>query len=467
MTTPIRDRTTDLLGFPRLPSVDARALAHLPGTGRRLVVDQALALLADPDGFSRRRHARYGPLSRAYLPMEPAIVALGAEANEFVLRDRAQNFSARLGWETMLSRLFDRGLMLRDGEDHRYHRRLMQPAFRQAALVSYLARMTPRIQRAVERWGRQPNFRFYEAVKRLTLEIAAEVFLGVELQAEMDRVNEDFSAIVEATVSLVRVPLLGRRYARGLESRARLERFIAERIPARRHGTGSDLFSQMCRLETEAGERYTDTEIVDHLIFLMMAAHDTTTSALTTIAYALAKNPDWQARLREEAATVAASGPEPDALATLALHKQVLHESLRLYPPLPVVLRRAVRDCELHGLRIPRHAPVFVFPVFTHRDPAHWRDPERFDPDRFGPGGDGAPRHPFAWVPFGGGAHMCLGLHFAEMQVRAVLVPLLRCWRLRVDERYRMPYQLAPIARPRDGLPMILEPVAVPQGSWR
>lgn len=460
MTTPIRDHDTDWLGFPRMPSAAPGALNHIPGTGRRLVFDQAFAFLSDPLGFSRRRHARYGPVSRTYIPMQPTIVALGAEANDFVLRDRAQNFSSRLGWEAMLSRLFDRGLMLRDGEDHRYHRRLMQPAFRREALASYLERMTPRIERAVAQWGTQPDFRFYEAIKRLTLDIAADVFLGIELQAEMDQVNKDFSAIVEATISLIRVPLLGRCYARGLASRARLESFITSRIPARRSGNGSDLFSQMCRIETEAGERYTDAEIVDHLIFLMMAAHDTTTSALTTIAYALAKHPDWQARLREEAATMIRTAPCIDELGKLTLHKQVLHESLRLYPPLPIVLRRAVRDCELHGIHIPCHTLVTVFPVFTHRDPAYWQEPDRFDPDRFGPARDEAHQHPFAWVPFGGGAHMCLGLHFAEMQVKAVLVPLLRRWQLCVDARYRIPYQLAPIAKPRDGLPMRLEPVA-------
>jgi len=124
------------------------------------------------------------------------------------------------------------------------------------------------------------------------------------------------------------------------------------------------------------------------------------------------------------------------------------------------VLRRAVQDCELHGLRIPRHAPVYVFPVFTHRDPRYWREPDRFDPGRFAPGRDEARQHPFAWVPFGGGAHMCLGMHFAEMQVKAVLVPLLRRWKLCVGRHYRIPYQLAPIAKPRDGLPMFLEPAA-------
>jgi len=446
------------LGYPRLPSVPPEALRHIPGTGRRLLFDQAAAFIRDPLQFTRQRHAAYGPVSRAYFPFEPGVVLLSAEGNEFVLRDRAQNFSAHLGWEPLLGKLFPRGLMLRDGDDHRYQRRLMQPAFRKEALAAYLERMTPRIVRETASWGARPGFRFYHAIKRLTLDIAADVFLGLELQAEIDQVNQDFTALVEASVALLRVPLLGRKYARGLQGRTRLERFLAERIPARRKGGGEDLFSQMCRIETEAGERYRDDEIVDHLIFLMMAAHDTTTSALSTIAYALARHGEWQERLRQMARGLGKPAPAFEDLPALAPVEQVLHEALRLYPPLPSIARRAVKDCEVHGFHIPANTPVGVYPLFTHRDPQWWSHPDEFDPARFAPGRSEDKRHPFAWVPFGGGAHMCLGLHFAEMQVKAVLTALLQRWRLEVAADYQAPYQLAPIAKPRDGLPMTLRP---------
>jgi len=459
MTAAPPTQSGSFLGYPRLPSVPLDALRHIPGTGRRLLFDQAAAFISDPLRFTRQRHAAYGPVSRAYFPFEPGVVLLSAEGNDFVLRDRAQNFSAHLGWEPLLGKLFRRGLMLRDGEDHRLQRRLMQPAFRKEALAGYLERMRPRIVRETAAWGGQAGFRFYPAIKRLTLDIAADVFLGLELQAEVDQVNRDFTAVVEASVALLRVPLLGRKYAHGLESRARLERFLAERIPARRRGGGEDLFSQMCRVETEAGQRYQDDEIVDHLIFLMMAAHDTTTSALTTIAYALARHSDWQERLRQVAQSLGKPAPAFEDLAALQPMEWVLHEALRLYPPLPSIARRAVKDCEIQGFRIPANTPVGVYPLFTHRDPQWWTRPDDFDPERFSPARREDQRHPFAWVPFGGGAHMCLGLHFAEMQVKAVLAALLQRWRLGIAENYQAPYQMAPIAKPKDGLPMSLQAV--------
>ncbi|MBL6750705.1 MAG: cytochrome P450 [Nevskia sp.] len=434
-------------------------LRHLPGHAGWPVVGHTLEFLADPLAYSRRIHARYGPVSRSHAMFEPQVNLMSADANELVLLDRNRIFSAKLGWEPVLGRLFPRGLMLRDGDDHRYHRRLMQPAFRKEALALYLERMNPGIAQAVQAWGRAGGLRLYPALKHLTLKLAAEVFLGLSLQQEIDQVSGDFAAVVEASLAIVRVPVVGRLYARGLRSRAALARFLRERLPARRGGTGEDLFSQMCRAQDERGERYDGEEIVDHLIFLMMAAHDTTTSALTTIAYALARYPQWQEQLRQEMQGLGERPLAYEDLERLERTGWVLREALRLYPPLTSVTRRAMQEFEIHGHRIPAHTKVNLFPVLTQRQPQWWSEPDRFDPERFSPQRAEHKRHAFAWAPFGGGAHMCLGLHFAEMQVKAVLHALLRRCRLTVPAGYEMPYQLAPIARPRDGLPIRIEPL--------
>jgi cytochrome P450 len=195
----------------------------------------------------------------------------------------------------------------------------------------------------------------------------------------------------------------------------------------------------------------------------MMAAHDTTTSAITTLVYALAKHPEWQDRLRREAQTTAQvmaddnrSAPTLDDLALMTDIELVFKEALRLYQPLPTIARRALVDVEIHGKTIPAGTPVAVFPIQVHRSAEWWTNPEQFDPERFSPERAEHRRHAFAWAPFGGGAHMCLGLHFAEMQVKAVLLPLLRNWQWSVPNGYVPNYAYAPIAKPRDGLPVRL-----------
>jgi len=175
---------------------------------------------------------------------------------------------------------------------------------------------------------------------------------------------------------------------------------------------------------------------------------------------ALAQNPQWQDRLAAElqqslgdAGTVSAA-PTMDQLGRLDLAGQTLREALRLYPPLPTIVRLAVRDCELHGCRIPAGTPVTVAPLFVQRDARWWTDPDRFDPACFSPERAEHRRHAFAWTPFGGGAHMCLGMNFAELQVKAVLRALLARGRWQLGLGYRDSYAYIPIGRPRGGLPI-------------
>ncbi len=473
MTDAKTSPTAQLELRPRGPRRPRPSLDHIPSTGDWPLVSEA-RFLSNTLAFAQRAHAKCGPVSRGWWMFQPSVYLMSAQANELVLFDRAGNFSAKQGWDRILAGLFPRGLMLRDAEDHRWHRRLMLPAFRKEALARYLQAMSPRIETSVAQWGAKRDLHFYPAIKRLTLAIAADVFLGAELDSEIDQISADFTDLVAASVAVVRVPVLGRTYARGVNARARLAAFIRERISVRRAGEGTDLFTQLCHARDENDRQYSDEEIVDHLIFLMMAAHDTTTSAITTMVYALAKHPEWQTRLRVQAQSTAlaiqknqaqrgssATQPVPtlEDLALMTDIELVFKESLRLYQPLPTIARRALADVEIHGQKIPAGTAVSVFPIQVHRSPEWWTNPEQFDPERFLPSRAEHRRHAFAWAPFGGGAHMCLGLHFAEMQVKAVLLPLLRSWSWSVPAHYAPTYAFAPIAKPKDGLPIQLTAV--------
>lgn len=430
-------------------------VSHIPGESGWPLIGQTLSFLRDPVGTPERLWRDYGAISRGYVMFETCVNLLGPDANRFVLADRVGNFSAYEGWTPILGDLFPGGLMLRDGEDHRAHRRIMQSAFRKEALAEDLAMMRPLVADGVAAWPQRLDF--YPAIKRLTLDMAASIFLGLPLDAEAERVNQAFVDVVAASMSVMQVPLPGTLYGRGIAGRRYLERFFAERIPEKRESDDPDLFARLCQAESEEGESYSDREILDHMIFLMMAAHDTTTSALTTISYLLARHPAWQDAVREELEGVGDTLEYGD-LESLALTGRVFREALRLYPPLPTMRRRTLQTCEFEGYTLPAGTAVNVFNHFTHHMPEYWDEPARFDPDRFAR--NEHRRHPFQFVPFGGGAHMCLGLHFAEIQVKAVLHAMLRRYRLHVPADYVMPFQIMPISKPRDGLPLELEPLS-------
>ena len=133
-----------------------------------------------------------------------------------------------------------------------------------------------------------------------------------------------------------------------------------------------------------------------------------------------------------------------------------MREALRMYPPLPSMPRRAMRDTEFKGYEIRKHTLVGITPIHTHYMKTLWSHPDYFDPLRFSPAREEHKNHAFSWIPFGGGAHMCIGQHFAFMQVKCILNQLLKLYWWDVEPGYDMPYQLVPIAKPKDGLPINL-----------
>src|SRR6202165_692609 len=394
-------------------------LAHIPGNEGWPVIGRTLAILADPKGEVERMSAKYGLVYRSRVLGETSISVLGPEANEVVLFDQSKLFSSTHGWETILGRLFPRGLMLLDFDEHRLHRRALSVAFKSGPMKSYLAALDAGISERVRRWRQLPGpMLFYPAMKQLTLDLAATSFLGEGIGPEVDGITRAFVDMVAAAVAPIRQPWPGTQMARGVKGRARIVAYFSEQIPIRRAKGGEDLFSQLCRATHEDGALLSADDIVDHMSFLMMAAHDTLTSSLTSFVGALAAHPRWQDRLREEVSSLGVAAGEPTTFAHLEampLTEMAFKEALRLKPPVPSMPRRAVRDFTFKGYAIPAGIMIGVKPLFSHHMPEIWPDPEKFDPMRFTEEAQ-RNRHRFAWVPFGGGAHMCLGLHFGYMQ---------------------------------------------------
>jgi cytochrome P450 len=389
------------------------------------------------------------------------LTLLGPEANQFVLHDREGNFSSRGGWYYWIDAVFPGAIMAMDDPAHKHHRRIMQGAFKRSAMERYVADMGPVIEDELARWpvdGSAP-LKAFPRIKALTLNIAARVFMGMALGPEADRMNRAFIDTVEASLALIRRPVPPFGMWRGVRARRWLVQLMRSKLPFKRAAEGPDLFSQLCHARDEEGQRFSDDEVVNHMIFLMMAAHDTTTSSLTTMLYCLARHPEWQERLRAQAQALPAARLSFGDLAGCDQTEWVMKEALRMYPPLTSIPRKAARDCQFGGFHIPKGTPVGISPIHTHHMPSIWTNPHDFDPERFSPARAEHRRHAYAYLPFGGGAHLCIGQHFADMEVKSVMHQLLRRFRWTVPDGYRMPYQLVPIAKPRDGLPVQLRPL--------
>ena len=411
--------------------------------------------------LTERMYERHGPAVMASFGRMKSVNLFGPDANKFVMLDREDQLSAKGAWDLIMGRIFSNGLLLMDGEQHRFQRRIMQQAFTSAALESYSEQMNPRIAEGIRDWhARGPGFLAFPAFKTLTLDLAASVFLGVELGPRTQQLNRAFEDTVAASMSIVRLRLPGLEFQRGLVGREWMIQYFRSLLPEKRVSNGSDMLSRFCRAQSEEGERFTDDEIIDHTIFLMMAAHDTTTSTLTSMLFELGRRPEWQERLRDESRALGSEAlgyADLDALPSLGL---VMQETLRRYPPLSTVPRLSTREFDYEGYRVPARALVVVYPIHTHHMKEWWSDPHRFDPERFSDARAEHRRHSHLWVPFSGGAHTCIGLRFAELQIKSILHQLLLRTRWSVPEGYEMPVQQAPISKPRDGLPVRFERIA-------
>lgn len=447
-----------------LPKIPQSAIRHLPGEDGLPFIGNTLKMLKNPAKFGHRMVDTYGHVFRNNAFGGPQVNLIGAEANELILFDREHIFSSEQGWGPLLNLLFPRGLMLMDFDKHRADRRTLSVAFKPEPMRHYAETLNRGIARQVGGWGNKP-LKFYDAIKALTLDLAADSFLGMPLGPESTRINQAFVDEVQASVAAVRLPLPGSKMRKGAQARAYLVALFKREIPKRRalpeSETGSDFFSQFCRATDEAGVPLADEAIADHMNFLMMAAHDTITSSATTTIMMLGRHPEWQEKLREEIVGLGLNDDEGLAhgqLDRLELTDYVFKESLRLVPPVPSIPRRALKAFDFGGYRIPAGAFVNVAIHYTHLMPEHWPEPTRFDPMRFAPEAAKG-RHKYAWVPFGGGAHMCLGLHFATMQMRILLVQLLRRYRIELAPGSGDEWQAWPIPRPKDGLPLTFVPL--------
>jgi cytochrome P450 len=437
------------------------ALSHIPGDDGWPIIGSTFETLADPKGFIEKLAAKHGLVTRSNVLGETGVHLLGPAANELVLLDQEKNFSSKFGWSRFMDRVFPRGLMMMDYDEHRLHRRALSVAFKAGPMQAYLTALNTGIAARVAEWRAAPGqMLFYPAMKQLTLDLAATSFLGTGIGPDSEGLTHAFVDMVAATIAPVRWPVPGTQMRRGVRGRAHIVEFFSRQVPLRRQAGGEDLFSQLCRATTEDGALLSPAAVVDHISFFMMAAHDTLTSSLSAFVMMLAANPAWQTRLRDE---IAALGLPPgaalpfDRLEDMKLTEMAFKETLRMIPPVPLIPRRALREFTFMGFTIPAGTSVGVNPLFTHYMPDLWPEPARFDPSRFAEAAL-AGRHRYAFVPYGGGAHMCLGLHFAYMQAKCFALHFLQNLRVYLPGHETPSWRMWPIPKPKDGLPVILAP---------
>jgi cytochrome P450 len=421
-------------------------------------VGRTFAYIRDPLAMMREQYDSYGPVSEIDFIGKRWTVLLGPDACEAALRNGDKAFASGDGWGYLVGPFFDRGLMLLDFEEHHRHRRIMQSAFTREHLERYTEALQPAVSAGLNEWEPSEDFRAYPALKELTLDLATTVFMGgAELTSpgELAKINKAFIACVQSATSVVRANVPGTRWGRALRARKVLEEFFRRHLAEKRANPGTDLFSVLCQITTEDGERFSDEDVINHMIFLLMAAHDTSTITVSTMMQHLGQHPEWQERCRDEAMALP-EHPTMTQLDGMTAIDLVMKESLRLVPPVPVLARKTVKETEVLGHHIPANRLVSVMLHLSHHMDELWTNPEEFDPERFADDRREDKVHRYAWEPFGGGVHKCLGMFFAGAEVTTIMHHLLRRYSWTVDPDYRAPMNYHSLPFPKDGQPVHL-----------
>lgn len=458
----LRDREWDQFTLAEPPA--GSDLKAVLGDSGLPVIGHLIEMFRRGPEFVLGQYRKHGPVYYSHNVALSSVMALGPDATQAVFSNRNKEYSQR-AWDPVIGPFFEGGLMLLDGEEHMFHRRIMQDAFTRSRLTGYIPHIDSVASKVIANdWA--PNdrrFLFHPAMKELTLDIASEVFMGVPAGTDhklVTTVNEAFATTTRAGNAIVRKPVPPLSWWRGLQARKTLDDYFRTRIAEKRASESTDMFSVLCHAADEEGRSFTDEQIISHMIFLMMAAHDTSTSTMTTMAYHLAANPEWQDRLREDSERIGNGPLDIEALEKLETYDLVINESLRMQTPLPFNFRRAVRDTDLLGHFIPAGTDVVTWPSINHMLPELWTDPAKFDPMRFTEPRNEHKAHRYAFAPFGGGAHKCIGMVFGQLEIKTVMHRMLRRYQLELPHPgYRPRYDYGGMPVPVDGMPIVLRPL--------
>jgi cytochrome P450 len=435
-----------------------------PGPRGHHLVGHLPEIQADPLGMMLEGALEFGSVVRFNFGPMIAHLVSSPDGARHVLQENNHNYGRQTRGYQIMSETLGDGLLTTEGDFWRRQRRIEQPAFHRDRIAGFAALMTSAAEAMVKRWrgSATPDtaFDLTPELLRVTLRILGLSMFGIDLSEEADNIGKALVTVLHHTTehsrNIFRIPDViptpaNRRFKEALRA---LDRIVFGMIAERRregrdHG---DLLSMLLAArDEETGEGMDDQQLRDELVTILLAGHETTAMALSWTFYLLSKSPPVRRRLQAELGEVLGGRSATLAdLPKLRYLRMVIEESMRLYPPAWAVFRSATGDDVVDGFAIPAGSIVIISPYVTHRLPSLWEDPEGFDPERFATEDPNRPR--YAYYPFGGGPHLCIGNNFAMLEAQLVLATVAQHYRLDVVPGHPVEPEPLITLRPKEGV---------------
>lgn len=446
-----------MLARTDLPPIPVRGPKAPPVIGP---LGGVLRFFADPVGAMFALHRSYGDLAAVADSNAALVCAFGAEHNRAVLTQPAAfkhlsevPIPVRPG--TAFSRLNNTVLFM-NGEAHRTRRRLLMPAFSKAAVEGYARAMVAVADQMVARWPIGETADVSPLLRDLTAAITLRCLFGLDAQDDTEVLGrlavELLATIASPLAMLLPFDIPGMPYSRALRISERVETRVLKLIAEKRRCPGgTDALSRLMNARDEQGALLNEADLVGESNSLFAAGFDTSAHTLTWTLLLLAEHPDVLDDLLDELRAVLKGKPlSVEHLPELGRLDRVLKESMRLLPTAVLLfLRVAAAEARLGAVTLPAGAQVILSPIVAHRDPALYPSPQRFDPDRW----KGLDPSPYAYLPFGAGSRMCIGVSFATVALRLMLARVLQSVRPVLPAGARVDYAVrGPAMGPKGGL---------------
>lgn len=438
-----------------------------PGPRGNLLTGNLRAFRRDVLGLMLESARKYGDVVR--FRIGPVVVHLLNHPDhiERVLQSHARNYDKATRSSSKIRLISGDSLLTSNGEVWQRQRRLLQPSFHRQRIAGLASQMTDLTAEMLQRWqthllNGQPLDVASEII-HLTYTIVGKTLLGADVGGDLSAVEHAMETVLTHTFKSwgnVIDPPAYIPTPRNLRFRRAMQILdqIVYRIIAEHHsgkGASSDLLSMLLDVRDEqTGEGLSDAELRNETITFLLAGHETTANAVSWTFYLLSQNPDVERQLRAELAAVPDGGPPTvEHFPHLKFTTMVIQESMRLYPPIWAMERRAIAGDVMGGFDIPAGSSVVISPYVLHRNEKFWPNAERFDPTRFS-------TKPHAYIPFGSGPRFCIGAEFAMMEARLIVSMVMQACHLELVPGRPIEPLPGITLRPQNGLRMTVHPAS-------
>ncbi len=434
-----------------------------PGPKALPVFGNLLEFGRDQLAFVQRMHDTYGDMATFSMGQRKLVLLFKPEYVRYLLTENPRNFYT-IQSAGDLREVLGEGLLTTEGEAHRQQRRLVQPAFHKKRVENYADDMVRFTQEMLETWHAGQETDIAREMQTLTLRIVAKSLFNIELASQVNELGRNFSNMIEnrrgtlARIFNIYLDVPFTNYGKRMQARRNIDTLIYRLIRERR-AEGRDVGDVLSMLLTsqdgEAG--LTDIQVRDNVMTLMAAGHETTANALTWTFYHLSQNPDVCKKLLLELQTVLAGrAPTVADMPNLPYMDWVLSESMRLYPPVWMMGRRAIEDFEMGGYSFPAGTLFGLSQWVLHRMPELWGDADAFRPERW-EATEIKQVPQWSYFPFGGGPRICIGMPFAQLEAKLLLATILQHFTPRLVPNFHVELQPLVTLRAKRGLKVLLD----------